>query len=276
MVILAMNIRKRRNIAFNNTNFVGDPIPIGVNIFGLPIFKEITNTDFFDATDYSNNHYKKLNTTDDYGFFDTLYVRGGIRRQIGQEFTMTVKQDTVGGNEFQMPVFMVSFPSARLVQFDGNDDAVAPIPLYDYFTADFNLSMLSTGMQNEFKTTLSGSVHQTIEESFVVPPSPLIDKDANLVRQWIPHDHGLVTSWEHVSSLVLKNSIFTTHKVKSIITFRVPDTSNLPEGIGLEIKFDLFFFKHAYPNSEDNNNDPILLPIPADDIISIQGGVNII
>ena len=271
MVQLLLNFKKRNNVDTNDLSFITDTAPNGVQANGFPSFREITDPSF-EQTNYSTVHYKDVALDDNFGFYETFYVRSGTRKIQQKSIDMTVEQK---GSDFNSPLFIVGFFGFRPVKYNGFDD-VTPTPMYDYFFPSPGINMLGNNIISELKSPDDNAVSNVLRNAHVIPPPIEFAGAASTYSEHPAHDIAFMSSWDHTATAQAGNKIYTTHKMSSPIFNHVIDTSHYGPGIHLEAKVTIYLFKQVHPSTVGNSEGPILEPIFADDVSAFGGFVNVI
>lgn len=270
-----MFLRKRRNLDLNDLNFIQDPLPLfppTLNPFGLPVFREITHPDFVPNT-YSAV-YKQVNTTDNYGFFTTFPIRPGVRKMRNDNFHIVVEQTE---DEFKNPLWLVGQFAFRPCIYSEQTDTFTPA--YDYFNFDRSINMFCTQSSNEFKVRTVGKVLDSAILSDAAPEQ--IDLTAGgTYRQYPLHDTSFIVATETTNSFTAGNGasakVYSTHRLSEPLFVHQPDLANFPEPLCLEAKLILYFAHSVHKTAALNDSTPVLELIPADNIISCGGTVQIV
>lgn len=256
--------KKRKNLDFNNLNFVANEAPIGINAFGFPIFPEVNNATLYQQTTFSTTHYKQITTTDNYGFFLTSYANGGTRKLIQKDVQLVLEQKS---QDFKSAIFFLGYFGARPVQFDIRTDQPDPIPIYDHFNMfPINTSPSNT-LQDDLTSIIAGGITNIFEGGFVFPP-PITRVDTSIQRRYLT-DLGVVIPFETTNVAAFGNKTISKHSLMDEFYFNFPDI--LPRGINFEFKIQIYPLYCVYPLADNNNSDPQLFPIHVDDVISFHG-----
>ena len=263
--------KKRENLDLNNINFIANENPIGTNSFGFPIFREITDP-LYTQTPWSTTQYKNI-TSDEYGMFTSFYVRSGVRRFRQNHVELVLEQKT---NDFVSPLFFATFFGFRPVIYDPRTGSTtgpptAPIPIYDHFNLFPTQNMRCNNLHDDFTSSITGSPTDLLETTNAIPPPILYSADSTYHRRHVFSDLAMPIAFKTKSVFSQGAKTFSLHTMASTHEFSLPDINSFPGGIALEAKLHIYCFKAVYFSGVNNNSDPQIFPIPADDIVTFGG-----
>jgi len=89
-------------------------------------------------------------------------------------------------------------------------------------------------------------------------------------------DFAYITAWQHNATVTQGNRVFTTHNLISPLFNHVIDSAAFPPGMALQAKLVIYVAIMKYEDSDTPSPSPILTLLPADDINSFSGTVNLI
>lgn len=276
--------KKRQYLDFNDINFVTNLPSTGVNPYGLPIFPEIDD-DQFNTSTFSTDHYMKLSTTDNYGFFTNLYARSGARKLTQSNVELIMKSPA---NNFNNPVVFTTFVAARPVLYDPRgyvesipdgplDKINDPIPLQNFFNIIPTNVMRCSNYHKEFRSNHVNSPSSILESVFAIPPA-ISFTDGDMHHKHVLDDLPLHSAFRTVGSIVKGNEVHTIHNLMESFELSLPDTANFPEGVHLEFKTHYYLYRIQYPVQEfgaGKQNLPQLVPIDAEQVLSFSGAQTI-
>jgi len=271
MVAVIALFRKRHLIDTNDLNFVTDSAPIGQDAFGFPLFREITSTNFVQSS-YASTYYKQLDSTDQYGFYDTFLFRPGVRKIRQDKLTITVEQKQ---NTFNSPLYVLGLFGVRIVAYDETTQTVVPT------TRPYQLASakgsVNHGEAMTYELTARGttpdSILDVLEGANVIPP-PIEFASGESYKANVINDTGFISNWRQVTTVEAQNKILTTHVIDRPLIAYNNDQLNLAPGLALQFKAQTYVFRLEYPSAANNSIAPILKLVDADDIITFSGHFN--
>jgi hypothetical protein len=263
MVACSLLFRPRANEDLNNFNFITDidPIPNATNGFGLPLFREVTHSDFVQQPAYE---YKQL-ASDPFGYYTTFLIHSGARKLRQTQVQVTIKQRD---NQFDIPVFFIGIFGLRPGTLDTNKNFV---PFYDYFTLDRSNNMTCDNVFDELSSTESASVPRTLIGAGIVPDT-IEYSPSGIYRNFPLHDGCLFNTFETTSSVQAKNDVFTTHDLAEPIFNHLPDLTSFGPNVILQAKLNVY---PCYVDYTLGTTSKMRL-FGAFDVVSLGGSVDII
>ncbi len=275
MVRVNAHFRKRKNLDLNNFNYIQDinpKFPPTLNPFGFPVFREITDPEFTERdtgspTDIFTDVYKQVNDTDDYGYFTTWYARPGVRMLALENVHVVVAQK---GNEFQNPIWFMGQFGFRPCLYDASTQSATP--LYDYFTFNRGVNLLCNNSLNEFQNRVSG---KALDQMLVAHAGPdQIDYTAGGTYRNHPIGDTVHAEATRMNGTVeVGNTIYTEHELSAPVWNVLPDIVNFPDPLVIEVKMQVYIAFTNHPTADNNDSDPVVELINADDIESIAGDI---
>ena len=272
MVAVIVLFRKRHLVDTNDLNFVTDSAPIGADAFGFPLYREITSPDFV-QTDYSTNFYKQVDADDIYGFYDTFLFRPGVRKIRQDRLTITIEQKQ---STFTMPLFVLGLFGARVVAYDEATQTVIPTTRpYQLASAKGSVNhgeVITYELSNRKALPADPDVSLVdfLETANCIPP-PIDFSAGGSYKAKVVNDTSYISNWRHTATAEAGNKIFTTHVIDRPLIAYSNDQFNLPAGLALQFKAQIYLFTIEYPVTASNSVTPMLKLIPADDVKTFSG-----